>query len=206
VVLSSDRPPKALPTLEERLRSRFEGGLQTDISQPDFETRVAILQSKANKIGVAVPYDVLLLVAERVDSNIRELEGTLNRLLMQSQLVGSCLNLALAKSILDNLAPERVVCTPATLLRIVAEHFSLRPEELKGRKRTKDVANARQIAMYLLREEHGLSLPAIGEHLGGRDHSTVRYGVERVAEDLEHDKDLRLDVVALREKVYTPSI
>jgi chromosomal replication initiator protein len=204
VVLSSDRPPKALPTLDDRLRSRFEGGLQTDIAQPDFETRVAILQSKANRMGVPVPYDVLLLVAERVDSNIRELEGALNRLSMQARLTNQTLNLALAKSLLENLAPQRLPCPPAGVVRLVAEHFGLRSEDLTGRKRTKEIANARQIAMYLLREENDLSLPAIGDQLGGRDHSTVRYGVERVAEDLDHDEGLRMTILALRDRVYAP--
>jgi chromosomal replication initiator protein len=206
VVLSSDRPPKALPTLDDRLRSRFEGGLQTDIAQPDFETRVAILQSKANRMGVPVPYDVLLLVAERVDSNIRELEGALNRLSMQARLANQTLNLALAKSLLENLAPQRLPCPPASVVRIVAEHFGLRSEDLTGRKRTKEIANARQIAMYLLREENDLSLPAIGDQLGGRDHSTVRYGVERVTEDLDHDEALRMTILALRDRVYAPPV
>jgi chromosomal replication initiator protein len=206
VVLSSDRPPKALPRLDDRLRSRFEGGLQTDIAQPDFETRVAILQSKANRMGVPLPYDVLLLVAERVDSNIRELEGALNRLSMQARLTNQTLNLALAKSLLENLAPQRLPCPPAGVVRIVAEHFGLRIEDLTGRKRTKEIANARQIAMYLLREENDLSLPAIGDQLGGRDHSTVRYGVERVAEDLDHDEGLRMTILTLRDKVYAPPV
>lgn len=206
VVLSSDRPPKALPTLDDRLRSRFEGGLQTDIAQPDFETRVAILQSKANRMGVPVPYDVLLLVAERVDSNIRELEGALNRLSMQARLTNQTLNLILAKSLLENLAPQRLPCPPAGVIRIVAEYFGLRTEDLTGRKRTKEIANARQIAMYLLREENDLSLPAIGDQLGGRDHSTIRYGVERVAEDLDRDEGLRMTILALRDKVYAPPV
>ncbi|MCC6458318.1 MAG: chromosomal replication initiator protein DnaA [Caldilineaceae bacterium] len=206
VVLSSDRPPKALPTLDDRLRSRFEGGLQTDIAQPDFETRVAILQSKANRMGVPVPYDVLLLVAERVDSNIRELEGALNRLSMQARLTNQTLSLILAKSLLENLAPQRLPCPPAGVVRIVAEHFGLRAEDLTGRKRTKEIAGARQIAMYLLREENDLSLPAIGDQLGGRDHSTIRYGVERVAEDLDHDEGLRMTILALRDKVYAPPV
>jgi chromosomal replication initiator protein len=204
VVLSSDRPPKALATLEERLRSRFEGGLQTDIAQPDFETRVAILQSKANRMGVTVPYDVLMLVAERVDSNIRELEGALNRLFMQARLLNSPVNLAFARNLMEDLAPQRAPCAPVGVIRIVAEHFSLRPEDLTGRKRTKEVANARQIAMYLLREENDMSLPAIGEQLGGRDHSTVRYGVEQVAKELARDEALRLTIMALRDKVYMP--
>ncbi len=206
VVLSSDRPPKALATLEERLRSRFEGGLQTDIAQPDFETRVAILQSKANRMGVQVSYEVVMLVAERVDSNIRELEGALNRIFMQARLTNQPVNLQLAKSLLENLVPVRVPCTPTSVIRIVADHFHLRPEDLTGRKRTKDIANARQIAMYLLREENDLSLPAIGEQLGGRDHSTVRYGVEQVVKELERDEALRMTIMALREKVYAPTV
>lgn len=204
VVLCSDRAPKLLTTLDDRLRSRFEGGLQTDISQPDFETRVAILQSKANRMGAPVPYDVLMLVAERVDSNIRELEGALNRIVMQARLTNQTLGLGLAKSLLENLAPMRQPCAPGDVIRIVAGHFGLRAEDLTGRKRTKEIANARQIAMYLLREENDLSLPAIGDHLGGRDHSTVRYGVERVTEELEGDEALRTIIMGLRERIYAP--
>ncbi len=117
VVLSSDRPPKALATLEERLRSRFEGGLQTDIAQPDFETRVAILQSKANRMGAPVSYDVLMLVAERVDSNIRELEGALNRLFMQARLTGTPVTPEFARFVLEDLAPHRVACAPEQVVR-----------------------------------------------------------------------------------------
>lgn len=204
LVLSSDRPPKALATLDDRLRSRFEGGLQTDISQPNFETRVAILQSKANRMNAEVDHSVLMMVAERVDSNIRELEGALNRLIVQARLMNSPLNLHLATSILDDLAPERTPCTADILIRIVAQHFQLKPEDLRGRKRTKEIANARQIAMFLLREEHALSLPAIGDQLGGRDHSTVRYGIEKVATDLTDDEALRQTITALREKIYIP--
>lgn len=206
VVLSSDRPPKALATLEERLRSRFEGGLQADISQPDFETRVAILQIKANKLGIPVAHDVLMLIAERVESNVRELEGALNHIYLQAQLLEEGLTYSMAADLLDNLSPQRSPCTPASVVRMVAEHFSLTPEELTGRKRTKEIAGARQVAMYLLREDNNLSLPAIGELLGGRDHTTVRYGVERVAQDLGRDDALRQDILRLREKIYMPFI
>jgi chromosomal replication initiator protein len=202
VVLSSDRPPKMLATLDDRLRSRFEGGLQADIAQPDFETRVAILQSKANRMAAAVDHSVLMMVAERVDSNIRELEGALNRLVIQARLMQSPLTLQLATAILNNLAPERTVCAPDALLRIVAEYFKLTAADLTGRKRTKAIAGARQIAMYFLREEHGLSLPVIGTLLGGRDHSTVRYGIEKVNDDLADDEALRQTISALREKMY----
>ncbi len=204
VVLSSDRPPKMLATLDDRLRSRFEGGLQTDIAQPDFETRVAILQSKAKRMAAAVDHSVLMMVAERVDSNIRELEGALNRLIVQARLMHTPLTLSVATTILDNLAPERTVCAPEIIIRIVAEHFQLKADDLCGRKRTKEIAGARQIAMFILREEHSLSLPAIGDLLGGRDHSTVRYGVEKITEDLAEDESLRQAVATLREKIYTP--
>lgn len=204
VVLSSDRPPRMLATLDDRLRSRFEGGLQTDIAQPDFETRVAILQSKANRMAAAVEHSVLMMVAERVDSNIRELEGALNRLIVQARLMHSPLTLSVATTILDNLAPERTVCTPETVIQIVAEHFQLKSADLCGRKRTKEIAGARQIAMYLLREEHALSLPAIGDLLGGRDHSTIRYGIEKIGEDLHEDETLRQSLATLREKIYAP--
>ena len=203
VVLSSDRPPKALATLEERLRSRFEGGLQTDISQPDFETRVAILQSKAARMGFPIHLDVLMLVAERVDSNIRELEGTLNRLVLQARLFSNSLDLQLAESILNNLAPQRTPRSPSIVIGIVAEHFRLLPEDLTGRVRTKEIARARQIVMYLLREENTLSLPMIGDKLGGRDHSTVRYGVEKIANESAVDEALRREIMILSEKLYT---
>ena len=206
VVLSSDRPPKALATLEERLRSRFEGGLQTDISQPDFETRVAILQAKAARQELRIEPGVLMLVAERVDSNIRELEGALNRLTMQARLLNITLTVALATHILNNLAPTRAPCLPDLVVRLVAAHFALQPADLTGRKRTAEIANARQIAMFLLREENELSLPAIGEQLGGRDHSTIKYGVDKIAADLEGDENLRRTIAALREKIYTPFI
>ena len=204
VVISSDRPPKEIATLEARLRSRFEGGLQADISQPDLETRVAILQSKAQSINQAVSTDVLMLIAERVESNIRELEGALNRLIIQAPFHDRPLDRYVAESILDTLVPQRRPREAASVVQIVARHFNLTAEVLLGRSRTKEIANARQLAMYLLREENGLSLINIGELLGGRDHSTVRHGVEKIAQDIERDEAVRREVVALREKIYEP--
>ncbi len=205
IVISSDRPPKSLATLEERLRSRFAGGLQADISKPDYETRVAILQSKARRADVYIHEDVLRLVAERVESNVRELEGALKSLVMQARMRDSnTLSLPLAEHMLDNLAPQRVPCAPALVIQIVAEHYRLSPEELTGKRRPKNIAHARQVAMYLLREENGLSLPVIGEHLGGRDHSTIRYGIGRIEEALDTNDALRRDIMQLREKIYAP--
>jgi len=202
IVISSDRPPKSLATLEERLRSRFEGGIQTDIQTPDFETRVAILQSKAQRQQIHVPHEVLMLLAERVDSNVRELEGALNNLWIQAQMYKAPLTSALANSILNNLAPQRTPCSPPRVIQIVAEFYGLTGADLLGRTRTAPVAFARQVAMYLLREENGLSLPAIGDHLGGRDHTTVRHGVEKITRDLEGQENLRRDISSLREKLY----
>ncbi len=204
VVISSDRPPKEIATLEARLRSRFEGGLQADISVPDLETRVAILQSKALTMGVRVTQDVLMLVAERVESNIRELEGALNRLIVQSPLYHDTLDRKIAEEILNDLMPQRRPREASSVIQLVAAHFNLSVDELLGRGRTKEVAFARQVAMYLLREENGLSLPGIGDQLGGRDHSTIRYGVEKVSADMETDETTRRHVIALREKVYAP--
>ncbi len=204
VVISSDRPPKEIATLEARLRSRFEGGLQADISVPDLETRVAILQSKALTMGVRVTQDVLMLVAERVESNIRELEGALNRLIVQSPLYHDTLDRKIAEEILNDLMPQRRPREASSVIQLVAAHFNLSVDELLGRGRTKEVAFARQVAMYLLREENGLSLPGIGDQLGGRDHSTVRYGVEKVSADMETDETTRRHVIALREKIYAP--
>ena len=204
VVISSDRPPKEIATLEARLRSRFEGGLQADISQPDLETRVAILQSKAQSINQTVSTDVLMLIAERVESNIRELEGALNRLIIQAPFHDRQLDRSVAEEILDTLVPQRRPREAASVVQIVAKHFHLTTEDLLGRSRTKEIANARQLAMYLLREENGLSLINIGELLGGRDHSTVRHGVEKIAQDIERDEGARREVVALREKIYEP--
>ncbi|MBX3052920.1 MAG: chromosomal replication initiator protein DnaA [Caldilineaceae bacterium] len=204
VVISSDRPPKEIATLEARLRSRFEGGLQADISIPDLETRVAILQSKALAMGARVEQEVLMLVAERVDSNIRELEGALNRLIVQSPLYHDTLNRQNAEEILNDLMPQRRPREASSVIQLVASHFNLSVAELLGRGRTKEVAFARQIAMYLLREENNLSLPGIGDQLGGRDHSTVRYGVEKVINDMETDETTRRHVITLREKVYAP--
>lgn len=204
LVISSDRPPKEIATLEARLRSRFEGGLQADISQPDLETRVAILQSKAQSINQTVSTDVLMLIAERVESNIRELEGALNRLIIQAPFHDGQLNRSVAEGILDTLVPQRRPREAASVVQIVARHYNLTEEALLGRSRTKEIANARQLAMYLLREENGLSLINIGELLGGRDHSTVRHGVEKIAQDIERDEGVRREVVALREKIYEP--
>lgn len=202
VVISSDRPPRDLVTLDARLRSRFEGGVQTDIVAPDFETRVAILLSQAQRQGLNISQEVIMYVAERVSSNVRELEGALNNLRMQALLYAADIDIALAERALSTLTPHRTPCSPVRTLELTAAHFGLTVADFTGRRRTAEIALARQVAMYLLRAENGLSLPAIGTMLGGRDHSTVSHGVEKIAHEAEHDELLRQDLVALRTKIY----
>ncbi len=204
VILSSDRRPHALLTLEERLRSRFAGGIEVDVSQPDFETRVAILQTKAIQLQMAVDLEVLKVIAERIDSNIRDMAGALNNLYLKAQLLHSRLDVHLANDALNHLAPQRKPCSTPKLIELVAAYYHLSVEDLTGLRRTKNIADARHIAMYLLREEHGLSLPQIGRLLGNRDHTTVGHGIDKVSLELANDESRRQEIVALRDKIYTP--
>lgn len=202
VVISSDKLPKAVPTLENRLRSRFEGGLQVDISLPDFETRVAILQAKARERSLDISLEVLKEIAGRVESNVRELEGTLNKLTIQAELFHSHLDVGMARNMLYDLTVQRTPCSPTQAIEIVAAHYRLTSEEITGSRRTKEVAHARQVTMYLLRAHHALSLPVIGRHLGGRDHTTIRHGIEKVETQLLKDDELRRELLLLREKIH----
>jgi len=203
LVMTSDRPPKAMVTLEERLRSRFEWGLTVDIQPPDLETRQAILRSKAERAGRVVDDAVIELIARRVQSNIRELEGALTRVLAYSDLIGQSLTLDLAGSALADLLPRTRTLTPPQIISVVADFFNSTPEALIGPDRTKDLAMWRQVAMYLIREETDASLPAVGEALGGRDHTTIMYGYKKIADMIERDDGLRRQVIALRERMYS---
>ncbi len=202
IVVSSDRPPKALVTLEERLCSRFEWGLTADIQPPDFETRLAILRAKAERIGARMPSEIMDLIARRVQSNIRELEGGLTRVVALADLSGLAMTTQLVESALADLLPRRNEVKPDEIVRKVAETFGLTMEEMLGRDRSRQVALPRQIAMYLLREEANISLPQIGETLGGRDHTTVMYGCEKVTDMLERDDRLRRQVIEIKERLY----
>jgi chromosomal replication initiator protein len=183
IIVSSDRPPKALVTLEERLRSRFEWGLTADIQPPDLETRLAILRTKADRAGRHVPNEVLELIAERVQSNIRELEGALNRILAFADLSGSHLSSDLVEVALADLLPQKRNIPPDKILDAVAELEGISIQELLGQNRSAKIAVPRQLAMYLLRTYNEISLPQIGEMLGGRDHTTVMYGIKKVGDD-----------------------
>jgi chromosomal replication initiator protein len=205
IIVSSDRPPKSMVTLEERLRSRFEWGLIADIQAPDLETRLAILRTKAERAGKNVPDEILATIARRVQSNIRELEGALNRLVAFAELSGAPINAALADMALADLLPQARNLSPERILDAVAREFNLTREKLIGRDRSRDVALPRQVAMYLLREEANVSLPQIGDALGGRDHTTVMYAIEKIADRIERDNHLRQQMLSIRSSIYAPT-
>ena len=207
IIVSSDRPPKSLITLEERLRSRFEWGLTADIQAPDFETRLAILRSKAERTGRHISDEILESVAKQIQSNIRELEGALNRIIAFADLSGSVLTPSLVEIALADLLPSRSDLEPAHVVDLVARKFNLTAEKLLGRDRTKEVAYPRQIAMYLLREEAKISFPQIGEALGGRDHSTVMSAIDKVKDQYKNgDGRVRKDIDFLRHQLYDKSV
>ena len=201
LIISSDRPPKAMVTLEERLRSRFEWGLAADVQPPDLETRLAILRAKAERAGNRVPAEIMELIARRVQSNIRELEGALNRVVAFSELSGMAMTPQLTEVALADLLPQRGDVKPDAVVDVVARTFNLTVERLLSPDRSRTVSLPRQIAMYLMRETN-LSLPQIGQALGGRDHTTVMYACDKVADMLERDDQLRRQVVQIRNKLY----
>jgi chromosomal replication initiator protein len=202
VVVSSDRPPKAIEHLEDRLLSRFEWGLIADVQPPDLETRIAILRSKAEQQKVQVPMGVLEHIARKIPNNIRELEGALTRVVAHTQLMRQPMTLEVAQRALDQLLVRPAELTPDQVVASVADHYDLSLTQLTGRNRTRPVARARQLAMYLIRQEIGTSLPQIGEALGGRDHSTVKYACDKIPGLLERDRDLHQDWLTIREQLF----
>jgi len=200
IILSSDRPPKDILTLEARLRSRFEWGLITDIQPPDLETRIAILKMNAEQRGLRIPEDALEYIARQVTSNIRELEGALMRAIAFASLNAVELTRAVAaKALSDIFAPRELEADPLEIIRKVADHFGLKPEELTGSGRKKEVVLPRQLAMYLVRELTRASLPEIGQLFGGRDHTTVLYAIQKVQELAESDREVQGLLRTLRE-------
>jgi chromosomal replication initiator protein len=201
IVISSDRPPREIPTLEDRLRSRFEWGLITDITPPDLETRIAILRKKAKAEGLDIPNEVMLYIANQIDTNIRELEGALIRVVAYSSLINKDINADLASEALRDIIPSSKpkVITILEIQRTVGEHFSVKLEDFKAKKRTKSVAFPRQIAMYLSRELTDYSLPKIGEEFGGRDHTTVIHAHEKISKLMQTDLQLQKQMKELNE-------
>ncbi len=202
IIVSSDRPPKALVTLEERLRSRFEWGLAADIQPPDLETRLAILRAKAERTGRFIPDEILETISRRVQSNIRELEGALNRIIAFGDLSGQSLTPQLVEVALADLLPQRQNVVPEKIVELVAHEWQTTVEALLGRDRSQKVAEPRQVAMYLLRKETNASLPQIGEVLGGRDHTTVMYAIQKIANAIETKADLRKRVISVKQQLY----
>ncbi len=203
IVISSDRTPKAILTLEERLRSRFEWGLIVDVQPPDLETRTAILRAKGEQMNLPIAPDVFDFLAHKIQSNIRELEGHLNRVAAFATLHSSPITVELATAalaeLLDNHRRQRI--SPESILKTVCDFYGIDMRSLEGRQRSRNVVVPRQVAMYLLREETDLSLMEIGALLGKRDHTTVMHGCEKVAEDINTDNRLRSEILAIREKL-----
>ncbi|MCE1253376.1 MAG: chromosomal replication initiator protein DnaA [Anaerolineae bacterium] len=202
IVISSDRSPKAMAMLEDRLRSRFEWGLTVDIQPPDLETRIAILKSKAELSGRNVPDEILELIAQRIRSSVRELEGALTRVMAYSELSGQPLTTSLVNMALVDLLPHTNTIQPEQVVQTVAHAFNIKTEQILGRNRSRDVALPRHVAMYLMREDANISLPQIGEKMGGRDHTTVMHACDRVADLIERDDYLRRQIVQIREQLY----
>jgi len=190
IVLSSDRPPKDIPALEERMVSRFEWGLVTDIQPPDLETRIAILKKKIEQNKIEVPDDVVFFIGNKVKLNIRELEGALIRVVAYSSLTSEKITLGLARSVLKDMILEEKKLSVDAIQKKVAAHFDIRPLDLKAKRRNRAVVYPRQIAMYLVRTFTDFSLPEIGEYFGGRDHTTILYAYAKIQRDLK--KDLKL--------------
>lgn len=204
IVLSSDRPPKAIQALAERLRSRFEGGMIADIGYPDFETRMAILKAKAQEREIDLQEKVFEYLASNIQRNIRELEGALNRLLIYQKINRQPLDLDLTKSLLKNLlfSPLRVA-TPKKIIQAVADFYELKEKDLLSSSRKKEIVKPRQVAMYLLREELKSSFPFIGRKFGGKDHTTAIYACEKVHEELEKDESFEEEINLIRQRVFS---
>ena len=191
IVFTSDAPPKDIPTLEERLRSRFEWGLIADIQPPDLETKVAILRKKAEEKKMDLPHDVALFIAERVRSNIRELEGHLNRVTAFGSLTGHPVNIDLAKEALkDLLSKDNKPITPADIIKVVAAHYGIKVSDLKSKSNARPIAYPRQVAMYMCKELTDLSYPEIGKLFNNKHHSTVMYSVEKIEQLTQDDQQV----------------
>jgi chromosomal replication initiator protein len=204
IVLSSDRPPKAILTLEERLRSRFEWGLIADLTAPDLETRIAILRAKAEEGAVPITSDVVEFIARKVVSNIRELEGALNRIVAFASMGATPISIELAQAVLSNVLynPKKRQVTPERIARAVSDYYSVPMDALQGQKRDKAIVMPRQIAMFLMREETDVSLLRIGAELGGRDHSTVLHACDKISREVANNDELRREIAAVRELIY----
>jgi chromosomal replication initiator protein len=205
IVITSDRSPKDIPGLESRLLSRFEWGMITDVSSPDFETRVAILEAKTRDKNIQLEAEILRYVAGTVQLNVRELEGALNKIIAYHQFKNTQPTLDSVQSLLQSFVPNvpKRNITPRRLIEIVTTYYDLTLDEILGKSREQRLAFPRQIAMYLLREEGKCSYPSIGDHIGGRDHTTAMHACTKITEQLKKDEQLKRDISLIREKLYT---
>ncbi len=204
IILSSDRPPKAIPTLEERLRSRFEGGMIADIGQPDLETRMAILRAKCKEKGFSAPREVLNYIASQIQNNIRELEGALNRVVAYCELNNTRPTLENTTTILASLikpVPKKTV-NAKQIIDAVSSFYNLSRDEILGKSRKKELVKPRQISMYLLREEVKSSYPYIGEVLGGRDHTTAIHACKKIEAEINNDDSLKQEINLIKKKIF----
>ena len=202
IVLSSDRSPKAIPALAERLRSRFEGGMTADISLPDFETRVAILKTKAQERGVAFSDEIYSYIATEIQKNIRELEGALNQLIAYREFKNQTPDLETGKNLLKKfISHPPKIANPKKIVQATAEFYDLKEKELKDPSRKKEVVKPRQVAMYLLREILKCSYPYIGQKFGGRDHTTAIHACEKIKKELEKNENLREEIGLIQQRI-----
>ena len=203
IVISSDRPPKEIPTLEERLRSRFESGLITDIYAPNFETRIAIIRKKAESFSDEIPNEVLSFIADSIHSNIRELEGALTTVFAYSKLHKVQINLDSDKNALKDIfrKKEDIVITGEYIKEVTAKYFNITVEDMNSKKRTRSISLPRQVAMYITREITDLSLPRIGEEFGGRDHSTVIHACQKIAEEMDTNTDFKNLILRIEREI-----
>lgn len=202
IIISSDKPPRDIPTLEERLRSRFVWGMSIDMQTPDFETRCAILQIKAQTHGIELPRDVVDHLATNVQTNIRELEGALNQLLAWCEMRGLEPTLGIASSLLGSVQARPKHISSKQIIERVARHYQVPMEDILGPKRDKDIVVPRQIAMYMLRNELHLSFPKIARELGRKDHTTAIHSIEKIEKELQADADIRSAINSIKGKLY----
>ncbi len=199
IIISSDKPPKEIPFLEDRLKSRFEWGLLADISCPDYETRVAILKKKAQDEGIIIDDSILADIATKIDSNIRELEGVFNKIVARASLTHSPITIELAENVINEfIAKKEKVISSDSIQDVVAKYFSIDKKDLAGNKRSNDIAFPRQIAMYLCREVANMSFPQIGIDFGNRDHSTVMHAYKKIEKDLKEKNNTKLIVESVK--------
>lgn len=207
IVIASDRPPKEIPTLESRLLSRFEWGMMADISKPDFETRVAILQSKSREKQYPLSLEILHAIAGAIQSNIRELEGALNKIIAYHQFKNLMPSTESVQTLLQSYAPTitKRTLTPRHLLEAITRHYEISMEDILGKSREQRFALPRQVAMFLLREEIKCSYPAIGHHIGGRDHTTAMHACDKINTLIKNGDQIKQDLGIIREKLYSVS-